>query len=281
MQHERLYIAAFNPIKKILTHMNKKLFVAILALMITGTAFAQKQIKSWNKNLVIAHRGAFKTQGLPENSIASLNEAIRIGCFGSEFDVQLTADGVPVVNHNADFLGKDIATSTYKELVEYKKLTNGESIPTLEAYLKAGMMQKKTKLILEVKPQKTQEREEELTKKVIAMVNELKAAPWIEYISFSHYICKYLITNAPGARVSYLNGEIDPVKLKEQGFYGLDYNQGVFKKNPDWIAQAKTAGLIINVWTVNADKDMDWLLGEKVDYITTNEPELLLTKVKK
>lgn len=261
--------------------MNKKLFVAILALMITGTAFAQKQIKSWNKNLVIAHRGAWKTQNLPENSIASLKEAFRIGCYGSEFDVQMTSDGVLVVNHNADFLGKDIATSTHQELVDYKKLSNGESIPTLEEYLKAGMKQKKTKLILEVKPQKSQEREDVLVKKVIATVNELKAAPWIEYISFSHYICKYLIANVPGAKVSYLNGEIAPEQLKEQGFYGLDYNQGVYKKNPDWIEKAHKLGLIVNVWTVNAEKDMDKFIAEGADYITTNEPELLFTKIKK
>ena len=261
--------------------MNKRFFVAILAIMITGTALAQKQIKSWNKNLVIAHRGAWKTQNLPENSIASLKEAIKIGCFGSEFDVQFTKDNVVVVNHNGDFLGKDIASSTYQELLDHKKLSNGESIPTLVAYLKAGMKQKKTKLILEVKPQKTQEREEALTNAVIATVNELKAAPWIEYITFSHFIGKYLIAKVPGARVSYLNGEIEPAKLKEQGFYGLDYNQGVLKKNPDWIKQAKDLGLIINVWTVNAAKDMDWFLEQKADYITTNEPELLFTKIKK
>lgn len=261
--------------------MNKRFFVAILAMMITGTALAQKQFKSWNKNQVIAHRGAFKTQNLPENSIASLKEAIRIGCFGSEFDAQFTKDSIAVVNHNGDFLGKDIATSTYQELLDHKKLSNGESIPTLVDYLKAGMKQKKTKLILEIKPQKTQEREEALTKSVIATVNELKATPWIEYITFSHFIGKYLIANIPGAKVSYLNGELEPAKLKEQGFYGLDYHQNVFKKNPDWIKQAKDLGLIINVWTVNAAEDMDRLLEQKVDYITTNEPELLFKKIKK
>ena len=261
--------------------MNKRIFVAILAIMTAGTALAQKQIKSWNKNLVIAHRGAWKTQNLPENSIASLNEAIRLGCFGSEFDVQFTKDNIAVVNHNADFFGKDIATSTYQELLAYKKLSNGENIPTLVEYIKAGLKQKKTKLILEIKPQKTQDREEALTKAVLATVNELKAAPWIEYISFSHYICTYLIANVPGARVSYLNGEIEPAKLKEQCLYGLDYNQNVFKKNPDWIKQAHAAGLIVNVWTVNAEKDMSRLLEQNVDYITTNEPELLFTKLKK
>jgi glycerophosphoryl diester phosphodiesterase len=260
--------------------MKKKIFVFILAFAVTGTALAQKAFKSWNKNLVIAHRGAWKTQNLPENSIASLKEAIRIGCFGSEFDVQLTSDGIPVVNHNADFLGKDIATSTYQELIAYKKLGNGESIPTLEEYIKAGQGQKKTKLILEIKPQKNLDNEIVLTKKVIETVNRLKAAPWIEYISFSYDICKYLIDHVPGARVSYLKGDVEPAKLKADGFYGLDYHYSVFEKT-DWLAKAHELGLIVNAWTVNADKDMLRLIEQKADYITTNEPELLFEKIKK
>jgi glycerophosphoryl diester phosphodiesterase len=260
--------------------MNKKILVSILALTVSVTAIAQKKITSWNKNIVIAHRGAWKTQNHPENSIAALKEAIKLNCYGSEFDVQITSDGIPVVNHNADYFGKDVATSTYEELLAFKKLSNGEKIPTLAEYLTEGMKQKKTKLILEIKPQKTREQDELIAKKVIEVVNDLKAAPWIEYISFSHVVSKYLIDNVPGAKVSYLNGEIEPSKLKEQGFYGLDYNKSVFKKNPDWIAQSKALGLVINVWTVNADKELDEFIQQGVDFITTNEPELLFSKIR-
>ncbi len=260
--------------------MNKNIFVTILALTVSLTAMAQKKITSWNKNIVIAHRGAWKTQKHPENSIAALKEAIKIGCYGSEFDVQLTSDGIPVVNHNSDFLGKDVATSTYKELLAYKKLSNGENIPTLAEYLKEGLKQKKTKLILEIKPQKTQAQEELLVKKVVEIVTDLKAAPWVEYISFSHFISKYLIDNVEGAKVSYLNGELAPAKLKEQGFYGFDYNKGILNKNTNWISEAKALGLVTNVWTVNADKELDEFMKLKVDFITTNEPELLLSKLK-
>ncbi len=31
----------------------------------------------------------------------------------------------------------------------------------------------------------------------------------------------------------------------------------------------------VNVWTVNKEKDMKWLIEKKVDFITTNEPVLL------
>lgn len=52
------------------------------------------------KNGVVAHRGAWKNDGLPQNSIASLKKAISLEVAGSEFDVQLTADGVLVLNHD-------------------------------------------------------------------------------------------------------------------------------------------------------------------------------------
>ncbi|WP_379086688.1 glycerophosphodiester phosphodiesterase family protein [Pedobacter sp. UC225_65] len=126
----------------------KQLSVAVLLLTIlTNSVMAQKKITSWNKNQVIAHRGAWKKNNLPENSIASLKEAFRLNCFGSEFDIHMTLDSVMVVNHDATFLGIPIAKSTYQQLLA-KKLPNGESIPTLESYLKTGMTQKKTKLIL-------------------------------------------------------------------------------------------------------------------------------------
>src|SRR5665648_155520 len=61
------------------------------------------------KNGVIAHRGAWKKDSLPQNSIASLQNAIRLGVAGSEFDVQLTADEVLVVNHDPIFQGMNLS----------------------------------------------------------------------------------------------------------------------------------------------------------------------------
>ncbi|MCP5145539.1 MAG: glycerophosphodiester phosphodiesterase [Gammaproteobacteria bacterium] len=49
---------------------------------------------------IIAHRG--NAWDYPENSLASLASAIELGCGFVEFDVQLSADGVPLVIHDAD-----------------------------------------------------------------------------------------------------------------------------------------------------------------------------------
>lgn len=259
----------------------KNITLAILLLtLFTNAAMAQKEIKTWNKNQVIAHRGAWKKNNLPENSIASLKEAIRINCFGSEFDVHLTLDSVLVVNHDADFLKMPISKSTYAQLLT-KKLANGESIPTLESYIKTGLTQRKTKLILELKPQNMgKERDELMTAMALQLIKKLKAEAWMEYISFSYDICTYLVKHQPNAKVAYLAGNEAPERVKADGITGLDYHYSVFQQK-NWIESAKKLGLTINAWTVNATPEMEWLIANNVDFITTNEPELLFETIKK
>ena len=47
---------------------------------------------------IIAHRGGGALA--PENTLAGLRIAARMGCRGVEFDVALTADGVPILMHD-------------------------------------------------------------------------------------------------------------------------------------------------------------------------------------
>lgn len=255
----------------------------ILMVMTLSGAFAQKKTKafnSWNKNVVIAHRGAWKKQNLPENSIASLKEAVRIGCHGSEFDVHMTKDQVLVVNHNPDFQGLPIEQSTYAELLQ-KKLSNGESIPTAEAYIKAGIKQKTTRLVFEIKPTKTGKTGDiALTEACVNLVKRLKAEAWVDYISFSWDVMQRLTEIAPKAHIAYLKGDKSLEELKAAKMSGADYQYGVYQKG-EWFKKAKELGLTINAWTVNNEPEMKWLLENKVEFITTNEPELLLSLINK
>jgi len=59
----------------------------------------QRMDPSWFP-LVVAHRGASATH--PENTLEAFEAAVRAGAKMVEFDVRLTADGVPVVLHDAD-----------------------------------------------------------------------------------------------------------------------------------------------------------------------------------
>lgn len=248
------------------------LLSCLLFMFFNGSA----QSFEWNDNPVIAHRGAWKMNMLPENSVASLKEAFRLKCYGSEFDVHMTADGVIVVNHDPEFYGMDIESSTYKELSR-KKHPNGESIPTLEKFLKIGKKQKKTKLILELKPAKTEAGMKRLTDAAVNLVHKMKAENWIEYISFNYWSLQRVLQLDPDAKVAFLASEKEATsadKLKEDRFAGADYHYSVYK-NSDWFEKARKLGLTINAWTVNKEEDMQWLIENKADYITTNEPELL------
>ena len=78
----------------------KKTLVPIVALLLAASAAAQPKI--------IAHRGYWQTSGSAQNSLASLVKADSIGCYGSEFDVWLTADDRLIVNHDRVYRDTDI-----------------------------------------------------------------------------------------------------------------------------------------------------------------------------
>ncbi len=257
-------------------------FFSLTAAVIFSGCTTQKSITKGSvifDNKVIAHRGAFKKAGLPENSIASLKAAIALGCGGSEFDIHMTSDTVLVINHDDAFMGLNIENSTYEQLLE-KTMKNGEKIPTFENYLKEGMKQNKTKLIAEIKPSRiSKERSLSLANKVVEMVHFLKGQSMVVYIAFDYDVCKRVRELDPNAPVQYLKGDLPPEKLKADKI-DADYNADAFNKNANWIAEAKKIGVVTNVWIVNNGKAMDEFLAEGIDFITTNEPELLLKKLK-
>jgi len=66
--------------------------------------------------LLLGHRGARGEKSIPENTLASFDLALAQGCAGFEFDVRLTADGQPVVCHDATAHGLKIAESSAENL---------------------------------------------------------------------------------------------------------------------------------------------------------------------
>lgn len=251
-------------------------------LLLPACTVSTISMKKSNKiyNPVIAHRGAFKKNGFPENSIAALREAIRLGCAGAEFDVRMTADDSLVVNHDPHFANMDIEKHTYAQLAQ-QTLSNGEQLPTLRNYLRSGVKDNKyTQLILEIKPSPSgTARGEFIATKVLQLVNECEAAAITEYISFDLAILKQLLKLDNKLITHYLNGELSPYALKSLGIRGMDYNYSVYQKNPHWITESKNAGVVLNIWTVNESEKLDWCLEQKFDFITTNEPELLFQKL--
>lgn len=256
-----------------------KFFASLIVLILLAACSGMNRIADIKKrpNPVIAHRGAFKKNGFPENSIAALKEAIRLGCAGSEFDVRMTSDDTLVVNHDPHYQKFKIEKTKYKQLLSHP-LSNGEPIPTLRQYLLAGVdNNSNTRLILEIKPSGiNNERAMKITEDIVFMVKELGVEAMVDYISFDYDVLLKLRELVSDAILQYLDGDRSPEKLKEDGINGADYHISVFRRKPQWIRSAKENGVLLNAWTVNKEKDMLWLLEHEFDFITTNEPEKLM-----
>jgi glycerophosphoryl diester phosphodiesterase len=230
------------------------------------------------RNKVVAHRGAWKHHEGSQNSLTSLKDAIKLGCEGSEFDVWLSSDDQLVISHDPEIGGKKVEESTLADL-QTVQLKNGDRVPTLEEFINTIMEQQKTRLVLELKPS-AKGKGAQLATQAVAMVHAKKAQAWMFYISFDYYICKTIKALDPTAKIAYLNGDKTPAQLQADGIWGLDYNQQVFKKDPQLIATAKQQQVTTNAWTIDNPEIMDGLLKDGIDFITTNEPEILLEKVK-
>ena len=245
----------------------KRIFILMAALLVGLTAMAQPKI--------VAHRGYWRTEGSAQNSIASLQKAAAVGCYGSEFDVWITADGVPVVFHDATIDGIRIEDTTFATLMNHR-LQNGEFIPTLQQYLTEGSRIEGCQLILEIKPHRNEVRDKRIADMCVELVRTLGLEKKTEYISFSKVVCQRLHEITPDSKVAYLNGELAPAQIKEMGLTGIDYNEKVFVKHPEWLQEAKQLGVEVNVWTVDGEENLRHHVNlEGVDLITTNDPEIL------
>ena len=259
---------------------------------VQGPYYRWNDVKAWCEKRIpttqiVAHRGYW--EGNAENSIASLRKAQEFGLWGSEFDIHLTADGVPVIHHDQMIGELDIQTSAFED-VRANRLANGEHVPTLVEYMAQATRNRECMPVLELKPQATQEREDELIDKCLqalrpaaprnvppeyASFSRRQEPTKVVFISFSHYICKELARKAPGYTVQYLEGDIAPAQLHAEGINGIDYHYSVFYEHPEWVKEAHDLGMTVNAWTVDEPEDIRKMRDLGLDQITTNKPALV------
>lgn len=226
-------------------------------------------------NKVVAHRGAWKKQDVSENSLSSLKEAIKLGCGWSEFDIWLSADGVPVLSHDPTIGGLEVEKTNLIDLQKVE-LKNGHNVPTLEQYLLEIKKQNGTRLFIEMKPSDiSEERGLSLAGQTVQIVHNLKAQAWVNYISFDINILLKVIELDPYAKTAYLGNDKSVEELHDLGITGIDFHKSMFQNDDTLIRDAHELGMNTNAWTVNDPLEMQFLLNLGIDYITTNEPELL------
>lgn len=249
--------------------MKKILSFAIVALLALSCCAPEEPVGPQ----VVAHRGFWDAEGSAQNSIKALRLAGENHFYGSEFDVNLTADDVLVVNHDFTFHGIEICDNPYAAIKD-STLSNGELLPTLDEYLDVFCEYPDLRLVFELKSRGDSLYE---ARAIPLLVEKLQARELIErtdFISFSLSACVEMARLFPDMMVEYLGGEVAPADLKALGINGIDYHHSALEKHPEWIEEAHNLGMIVNVWTISSEELINPMIDNGVDYITTNAPLL-------
>ena len=226
------------------------------------------------KNKVIAHRGAWKHHDVSHNTIGSISAGINIGCEASEIDVWLTKDKKIILCHDMDLDGKIVEKTNLKDLREVK-LKKEESAPTLEEILDILKKQNKMRLVIELKSNSSNSNVIALAESVLNLVHKMNAQAWVDYISFDYRGLTKIRSLDATAHLSLLDPSVPLDLQKLDGMTGIDYYYTLFDKDK-LFERCKILGLTTNAWTVNDEGTMKKLLDNNIDFITTDEPELLL-----
>jgi len=257
---------------------NRFYFITTLLTMLTIIPFgADAQKTKTHGTRIVAHRGYWNCEeaGYAKNSLAALRCAQEAGFWGSEFDVNMTADGVLLVYHDANVEGKKIEKHPYEDF-KYFRLKNGEPIPTIDQYLEQGKKHPGTVLVYELKKHSCKEVEDRFVDLTIKKLKEydLLDPSKVIFISFSYHICKRLAELLPGFTVQYLNGDKEPAVVRADGINGIDYRYKILIMNNKWVSKAHKLGMSTNAWTVNKSDDMKTMFKMKVNMLTTDKPIL-------
>lgn len=240
-------------------------------------------------NTVIAHRGGSKEAGCPDNSIASLKYAISLGCYASETDIYWTKDNRIVVAHadsNCKINGLYPWENTLADIQAAGKLANGETIPSLEDYLRAAMVSGScTKVCLDVKsitsPSARDADAVKACQRACEIIVELEAQAWCEFIcsgrtNIVNKCAQY--ANAAGIPIGAM-GDFSASKYKGWGYtwHNRDKGYGITESE---INTYLNAGMEVSVFTIDNDSQWSSVASyyTKLRGITTNYPKWMLKK---
>ena len=211
---------------------------------------------SMNRPLLLGHRGSRALKSIPENTLASFDQAIADGCDGFEFDVRLTRDGCAVVCHGPLFEGITIASSTAQQLAKMPRLqdvlTRYQNRAFLDIELKVSSLEGITSALLR------------------------KLPPRRGYVvsSFLPEVLQALNRQDSGIPL----GLICETRTELRAWNQLPIQYVIPHRkliDADLLSEWKAAGKRVLVWTVNASADMKRFAESDVDGIISDKTSLL------
>jgi glycerophosphoryl diester phosphodiesterase len=204
---------------------------------------------------LLGHRGARALKSVPENTVASFDQALADGCDGFEFDVRLSEDEEAVVCHDAKVAGYDVSRTNAKQLSQLPRLRD-----VLQRYRDSFL-----DIELKVKG---------LERILLDLFLRHKPRRGFVVSSFQPGALK----SVRALDASFPLGLVCETKTQLRLWNELPVQYVIPQQDladPDLIRQIRGAGKKVLVWTVNDPAQMQRFAEYGVDGIISDETELL------
>ncbi len=228
-----------------------------------------------DRTLIVAHRGGgFHAS---ENSLDGIEYAIEAGCYASEIDVQRTKDGVFVISHDKTLTrltGKEgkISDMNWDDIKFWlipDTTGNGQVHTVLKLEDVLDYTDGRETLFIELKGSMANK---ETADELMEDIRERDCVDRIVFISFNLDVIQYIENTYPEFRTGAL--------IKDPA---LDYNTVtgdilLFRHDIIYLSdirRIKEQGRQLGVWTVNSKLEMNRFLMYGVDYLITDEVDLV------
>jgi len=217
----------------------------------------------------VAHRGASFWE--PENSLASVEAAVKLKADYVEVDVRRCGDGSLVAFHDATL---ERTTDGWGPLNRYSlqelkafTLGGGERIPSLQEVL--SLAAGRVKLILEVKEPGTE-------RQILEMVEAEGLLDDTVFSSFHHHVLPRIKQFNSKARTGIIvrGSLLNPVEAARRAkaeYFFIDYRHLTL----GLLSKLQEAGVKAAAWTVNSREDVEALKSLNVGLIVSDRPELV------
>ncbi len=198
----------------------------------------------------IGHRGAMGH--VPENTVASFEKAIALGCDEVETDVWLAADGRLVISHDRPAGGADLTMDQVLDLCHGRVGVN-----------------------VELKCQADESHAAETGARAASRIAE-RSDPDVYVSSFWWPALVVARRTAPAVRRAFLfsdSPDRDALLASARALELWALHPAYPYVTPELVAAAHAAGLRVNTWTVNDPREIATLKAWGVDGIMSNYPE--------
>ena len=232
-------------------------------------------IQTSDEVTIVAHRGA--AGKAPENTMASIRQAIEDKADWIEIDVQETADGDIVVMHDSDFMKLagnklKIWEATLPLLADidigswYDPAFSDERVPTLKQVL--DVSRGKAKVVIELK---YYGHDKNLEQRVVDIVENAGMVDETAIMSLKYDAVKKMHSLRPDWKIGLLSATaIGDLSSLDADFLAVAMGMA----SAGFVRRTHEAGKQVFVWTVNDPVSMSRMISLGVDGIITDEPEM-------